>query len=874
MEQTAIIEINVQGAEGLANAKAAMVDLRKEQTELTKAYKAGTVTKEDYIQKEAALIKAMEDNRKEQQELQKQLKASNKEQASLVQADAKRTGSLVEMRKELSALKKSYAELSKADRDSAKGLEMRDAVKKLNDEVSTIEQGTGVFSRNVGNYAKSITAALGPLIPGFGALTAQVTGAATAVTGLGTATAPAMAGVTKLNLALVATPIGAIAIALAGLIVYLTKFDGALDGIEQVLGGVSAAIQPLLKWLGALGKNVVDLLAPAGEVISKMAAALRHLANGDLQKAGQAFNEASAAVQQFGRQAHAVIPTTNGLADSMGRAYDAGVELAKMTQALDDAEADFAYNQTKYAKAIEQAEARAGDKTLAKTERLKELDRARMLSLEIGREEQKLQEDRARKIAKEVLVAQGLGERIKANTKLTTENVDALKAEVIALSDAGKLIGKREEVIAQLTEALTQQQEAEQKVLDVTLAYNEKSSKIRNQLAAEQQAQHDAKMRQLADAMAQVKRLADLEAQVATDDVERMRAQQKSLAVQLEMDQKAAKSKEERLLLATKYEQDVANLEAEYQAKRAQAEADAQKQRDEFAASVEGQELERINENNRARLAAILEAEANLGLAKDTAAQLRLESEATRLQELLEYQRQFGRETVDTQNAINAAKIRSDQDAAAKAKTIQAAQLETAKNVVNAMSSIMQIAATASGVGADFQKAMALTQIGIDTGVAIANIVAMSSASLDPVTFALKLSGGIATVLTNIASAYSMINSAATPQAPTFPKMARGGYIDGPGHSAGGVMRELEGGEMVMARGAVAQFGPMLNQMNMAGGGVGSIPISTAIQAAQNDMQQAQMTRAMESANMFLNVRDFARTTRNNTQPRNLARLT
>jgi uridine phosphorylase len=87
-------------------------------------------------------------------------------------------------------------------------------------------------------------------------------------------------------------------------------------------------------------------------------------------------------------------------------------------------------------------------------------------------------------------------------------------------------------------------------------------------------------------------------------------------------------------------------------------------------------------------------------------------------------------------------------------------------------------------------------------------------------------------------------------------------------------MRELEGGEMVMARGAVAQFGPMLNQMNMAGGGVGSIPISTAIQAAQNDMQQAQMTRAMESANMFLNVRDFARTTRNNTQPRNLARLT
>jgi hypothetical protein len=46
-----------------------------------------------------------------------------------------------------------------------------------------------------------------------------------------------------------------------------------------------------------------------------------------------------------------------------------------------------------------------------------------------------------------------------------------------------------------------------------------------------------------------------------------------------------------------------------------------------------------------------------------------------------------------------------------------------------------------------------------------------------------------------------------------------GGYISGPRHAAGGTMINAEGGEAVMTRGAVTAFGPLLSTLNQLGGG-------------------------------------------------------
>ena len=47
----------------------------------------------------------------------------------------------------------------------------------------------------------------------------------------------------------------------------------------------------------------------------------------------------------------------------------------------------------------------------------------------------------------------------------------------------------------------------------------------------------------------------------------------------------------------------------------------------------------------------------------------------------------------------------------------------------------------------------------------------------------------------------------------------QGGVIDGPPHAQGGMMINAEGGEAIMTRGAVTMFGPLLSQLNQAGGG-------------------------------------------------------
>jgi len=46
-----------------------------------------------------------------------------------------------------------------------------------------------------------------------------------------------------------------------------------------------------------------------------------------------------------------------------------------------------------------------------------------------------------------------------------------------------------------------------------------------------------------------------------------------------------------------------------------------------------------------------------------------------------------------------------------------------------------------------------------------------------------------------------------------------GGLLEGPRHAEGGMMINAEGGEAIMTRGAVTMFGPLLSQLNQAGGG-------------------------------------------------------
>ena len=145
------IKLDTEGLNETAKLENALRQLRKEKQEFNKRTKDSKELTEEEAKELAELNIA----------IQKNSTALRNQRKQAEQTD----DSLEGMRKRLSQLKIQYAQLSKADREGDIGKNLRKDLKSLNDEVSEIEQGFGVFSRNVGNY-KSAFNGLGNVIKG------------------------------------------------------------------------------------------------------------------------------------------------------------------------------------------------------------------------------------------------------------------------------------------------------------------------------------------------------------------------------------------------------------------------------------------------------------------------------------------------------------------------------------------------------------------------------------------------------------------------------------------------------------------------------------------------------------------------------------
>jgi hypothetical protein len=913
-EATAIIDITIQGYAQLNAAIDSVAKLKQEQKDLDRQIAAGTITLEQYTRDRAINTRAIAEANSNVQDLRRSLQQQMAAERTATALAEDRTGSLVEMRRELGLLNRQYAQLSRTEREAATGTGLQTQIQNLDRDIRAIEQPIGQFQRNVGNYANSVFDALSTIHPAFGEIANAIQGlqgatealtavseafnlvqtANVVVTGeqivategqvvtnnQATISQNALTGALfrgnaagkAFNLTMLANPIGLVIVAIAALLVYFTQFDGALDALEQGWAGVQAALKPVVKTLGELGKAIIEFIKLAVSPLIEGFKVLSKLVTGDVDGAIQAVKDG---IKNVGDQAQKTKEATEsytkslaGMGSEMAKAYTAAADLQKQIQDLEDQESTLALNRIRREKEIAQLERNADNRNQSAQKRLASLEEAKKKQLALSTEAAAIEAKQAELKVKQTLRDAGLADSYFAkNKKYTAAEIEGLGDTLQKLSNQGKLLGDLNKHRTALAEALTTQLKAEQAINDVNLDYAAKTGKIRNAIDAERN-QLLAKQTEATDKAREAQiRLLELQTQTARGDEQTMAAQKALLAAKLQDDLKAAQSDALKLELKKKYNQDLEALDFEAAQNRA-------KQMAEFAATVEGQELARIEEANKRKLAAILEAEANLGLSQEAADLARLEAEAEHLQQLLEYQRQFGIDTIDTENEINAARIESKKQAADQASKIQEAEFQTAKNTVNAMSSLMSILAGNSAVSADFQKMVALTQIAIDTAQSIAGIVRIASTtSPDPITYGVQLTGGIASVLANIAQATSIISGANSPAAPSFAKMARGGFVGGNLHSNGGTMAELERGEMVMTRGAVSQYAPMLNAMNVSGGGVGSAPVATSVEAAANDLRQSKAIEANEAANVSLNTRDFARVQRFNTQPRDLARL-
>lgn len=190
--------------------------------------------------------------------------------------------SIAGMRAQLSDLLKIYDNLSEADRQSSKGLELQSNINDLTSQLKTLEEETGRFQRNVGNYPEVVKA----IIPGIndlngllGTLGLQMTdleggwkkGFRSIISSVGDSFG-------QIKKIIVGNPVGAILTAIVLVVTKLVdafkKNDDALTALQKaftafspILEGVNFLFDKLAEGVAWLIGGMADLVKAVGSLI-------------------------------------------------------------------------------------------------------------------------------------------------------------------------------------------------------------------------------------------------------------------------------------------------------------------------------------------------------------------------------------------------------------------------------------------------------------------------------------------------------------------------------------------------------------------------------------------------------------------------------
>lgn len=155
-EEEHILNIKVsydKAVEGIRAYRAEIEALKQREKALSDELENGTVTREEY-DKEVEIGKVAQKNyRDEIRTLQKEIQNNIRQQQQ-------QEGSLKQLRAELSNATKAYDEMSRTEREGAKGKELQEHIKAITKELKGAEEETDRFYRNVGNYRNSIVEAI------------------------------------------------------------------------------------------------------------------------------------------------------------------------------------------------------------------------------------------------------------------------------------------------------------------------------------------------------------------------------------------------------------------------------------------------------------------------------------------------------------------------------------------------------------------------------------------------------------------------------------------------------------------------------------------------------------------------------------------
>lgn len=784
------------------------------QKEYNQWLKEGTVSWEEYNRE-------MELSKQHVTEYSTKIRALRKEIQNNIKVESDLRGSLVQLRASLSNLTAEYDNLSKAERDSAKGKELQDKINAVTKELKGAEEATGRFNRNVGNYENAIKSVFGnnQLVAGIQAVRNGII------------------GISKAFDLLKSHPVIAVISVITAL--FLKLANSAKNNEEQYvkLQQVLAPLKMAMDGITRVVESIVDVFLSAAQAVTGLVGAFF-----DFIGVGDSINQNSKDYIELEKQK----------LDLANKERSDLVENAKLSMEASDLRAKSAQRDKYSAEERIQFLNKAIDKEKAMADN--ELEQAKQ-RLEIAKKEAERTKN-SKEVNDELAQAEAnlynvqkeyntktrelYSQRSEAKTKLNQEEEQRLQlVQERSDKELAAMRALRDSENALIADSVEKQRAA------INSSYDDQIADLRKRMETEENLTDQARAAMSATIENLEKKrtaeLAELNEESIREKLEQEAAyieQRLQLATEGTIQEYSLKAeqlkKEKEIELSnTKLTAEQKQLiEDSYQKKLDEMTSEYERKKQEKA--MEALELELSNRLAAAKIAGEDELQVELENAKkrlDSLRQLEGESDAEFKARQLEAQQEY---------------LDAKEELAQREIEIEQAKFEAASQITGALSGLFDQLGEDNKAFMILSKTLALAEVAINTGKAISSAVAEAAKGPFGIAKAVSL---IATIISNMTTAIGIINSA---------KFADGGLVEGPGTgTSDSIPAMLSNGESVMTARATSMFAPLLSAINVAGGGVPIQVREKSSQALGEEMIARAIARGMQDVHPIVSVTEI-----------------
>lgn len=841
-KQEKILDIKVNYSEAIkaiAEYQTKIDAAREAESKLKKQLKDGEISRQQYNEEMAASKAYIAD-------CNDSIRIITKTMQNQIKQEKEQEGSLRSLRAQLSNLTAEYDALSEAERKGTRGEELKNYINEVTDALKGAEEETQRYYRNVGNYKEAIIDAANANIPfiqqinqmvtSLGGLKNYLAGMKTEMVAVSASTTGWIKVLKLLKVALIGTGIGALVVALGSLVAWFTKTQKGVEAANKIMAALGATINVIIDRASKLGSALVNLFT------------------GNFKKSGE---DAKAVFSGIGKE----------IADETKQAW----KLAEVLNEIDKKEVMLSMSRAANRAEIEKLKKAADDQTFSTQERIKAAEKAAEIEKKDLNVQTQLAEARlantlgftkmtgeVRKLMEQIKAGDVTADEVIGKLGLSDSTIEGLRNFRDQFNELQELMedsyGRQTEQQNTLNsirqEGVDKAKEAKQKELEAVRAAEDAMLALVKD--KREQARKEIELtysRQIEDLRTRLKTETDLtvKARQAINDQIKALEQQKAAELQKLSEEELQKEIDNRTkLISLQLEAVKKGSEQEYQLRMQQllAQRDAELADKEL---TEQMKLAIVDKYDKQMDDLILQRE-------QEAVRLRMENEIMQLQQSgaseLEILQEQASQKLELLNSIQQQEGESEQEflnrklqanqeyinakkaIADKEVEIEQVKFQAIETITSGLSSAFETLGENNKTFAILSKTLALAEIAINTGKALAAGIAQAQSVPFPANIA-AIATTVGAILANIATAINTVKSA---------KFATGGLVTGPGTgTSDSVPAQLSNGESVMTARATSMFAPILSSFNQMGGGV---PINVA-QSSNQSIGEDMLARAV-----------------------------